>query len=348
MYLKKCITNCSTTQNTHYDSDTDKCVSNCTAEQISCGDVCISNVQKCCSDGTACNQNEDSCSGICYNTTTQQCINNTIYDNSKVCNSTTNPPVICITNQQCNNENTACISCPDGQSFCKESNTCCDRGYFCENGGCTKCKLGESTTCGNTCCKSTEKCGKDKLNNSVCITCDHDLCPNGQTCCQVGQTCMPNGGCCDTNNVYNGGKQCCENKDGLCGGNCCGSSEICHNDKCTIACGDTFCDPDLQECIQNPTTNKFYCNTRGCEWDSINYDPINMITSKQGEPVTYIKTCKISGGTNSDKFYVSQPVDTSLLSRIVFDHQTSTKINCNTNDCIGRLTEEGIDTISFS
>jgi len=336
--LKRCVINCSLTQpNTHYDSDKDACVSNCINGEIICGDKCMNNNQKCLNgnDGKnhICNSNEELCGSTCYNFKTHQCIKNVIYSNNKVCDPKI--PVVCGDNQQCSHSKTDCITCPDDRQLCGINNICCDKGQFCESDGtCKSCDPVTQTVCGNTCCTNDQKCS----GNGKCITCSTELC--GEECCEAGMQCA-SGKCCDSDHVYtdsNGKKECCINK--TCGGKCCDSTRQCQNDKCMISCGNNiFCDPETTICMQtkDPKT-PFYCATIGCEWDQIDYNPVDM-------PISSTQSQKVCSDNTTGKLYITRQLDKNLSRSVHTKQYKNSKAKCGDEDCKGRLMEEGIQNI---
>ena len=83
-------------------------------------------------------------------------------------------------------------------------------------------------------------------------------CPDGVTCCQVGDTCTPNGCCpsdqeqCGTSNCYNPSTSICCSDGSHCpmGDDCVGNGFCCPSGK--ILCGQDHCyDPNTQQCCGN-------------------------------------------------------------------------------------------------
>ena len=335
--LGKCIIDCSLTPNTHYDSDKDMCVSNCINGQIICGDKCMNNNQKCLhgTDGKdyICNSNEDICGSNCFNNSIKKCIKGQLYNNDKVCDP--NIPLTCGDNQQCSHSKTECKTCPDDRQLCGVNDTCCDKGQFCEEDGtCKSCDPKTQSVCGSTCCTIGQKCSS----TGKCVTCTTDLC--GEECCKDGKECA-NGVCCDPDHIYtdsNGKKACCINK--TCGGICCDSTQSCQNDKCMIECGSgIFCDPEKTVCMntKDPKT-PFYCATIGCEWDQLDYIPVDM-------PISSTQSQKVCVDNTNGKLYITRQSDKNLSRTVHTQQSVKTKAPCGDEDCKGRLIEDGIQHI---
>jgi hypothetical protein len=349
--LKKCVIDCRSVPNMHYDSDQDKCVVNCIAPQTQCGTSCMDGSTQHClgpNNDIICNLTQDICNKVCYDKSLQTCVNNVIYPKNKVCNDNQENPLICPDGQQCSSDKIACINCADGSQVCPKTNNCCPPNQYCDvNGNCSICGS-DQKVCGNSCCNANEKCTKDKK----CKVCSVDLCTDGETCCENDSVCVNgvNGvnECCEKSRVY-GNNQCCS-KD-LCGGECCDSisGSSCVNNTCMIQCpnppqngvNSVYCKPTLEQCIQTNKETPFYCATLGCEWSELNYDPPNMITkSGSSTPI-----CKSGDG----KLYMSVQPNMTALSRQSIDKQSpNSKQDCKLNDCIGRLTEYGITSTDFS
>ena len=334
-----CIKDCSPFPNMRYDSEKKDCVPNCLENQVFCGTTCINNNQKCLGSNIICDNNDniDLCGQNCYDINNYQCIGDKIYDNNKVCNSFSDPPILCKDNEQCSQDNTHCITCD--QPLCK-GDICCKNGEHCNKDGiCTACTDNE-TPCGSTCCASGYKC--DGKGN--CVRCDHHLC--GSKCCDNVSGCFNNKECCDDPaKIYkiNDTLSACCNEDLSHDGKCCSlDNQILVNGKCMIKCGDQiFCDPHTQFCGETiGDKNKFYCATRGCEWNSLTYNPANFPDPNNPDnsiPVFY---------GNNNKLYISQ--QGFPLSRSVYDAQSSnSKKDCQNNDCIGRLVENGLQNVQF-
>jgi hypothetical protein len=356
--LKKCVIDCSSVPNTRYDSDKDKCVVNCVAPQTPCGSNCMDGSTQHClgpNNDIICNLTEDICNNVCYNTSLQTCVNNVIYPKNKVCNNDITNPVICTTNQQCSYDNKTCLDCPDDHTVCPYTNNCCPPGTFCDhNGNCSNCNSNQNK-CGDSCCNinTNEKC---TTHTKKCKVCSVDLCDDGETCCENGYVCVTGSldGCCNESRVYtnkNGITQCCST-DLCANGECCDSipGGSCVNGKCMIQCPNpsrndakpVYCIPGLEQCIQTNEKTPFYCATLGCEWSELNYDAPNMITNEGSKPI-----CKSGDG----KLYMSVQPNMTALSRQSIDIQSpksTSGIDCNANDCIGRLTEYGITSTDFS
>ena len=333
-----CIKDCSPFPNMRYDSEKKDCVPNCLENQVFCGTTCINNNQKCLGPNIICDNNDniDFCGQNCYDKNKQQCIGDKIYDNNKVCNSFSDPPILCKDNEQCSQDNTQCITCD--QPLCK-GDICCKKGEHCNKDGiCTPCTDNE-TPCGSTCCGSGYKC--DGKGN--CVRCDHDLC--GSKCCDNVSGCINNTECCDPTKIYKINDTlsgCC--KEGLSDdGKCCSlDNQTLVNGKCMIKCGDQiFCDPGTQFCGETiGDKNKFYCATRGCEWDSLTYNPPNL-----SDPNNPANSIPVFYG-NNNKLYISQQA--FPLSRSVYDTESVNSIKpCQNNDCIGRLVENGLQNVQF-
>jgi hypothetical protein len=335
--LKKCRIDCSGLTNMSYNSSQDKCVPNCLDGQVFCGTTCIDNNQKCLgpNQDIICNLNEDLCGQGCYNKDTQYCIDNTVYDKKKVCNydpDNSKNNIICKKDEQCSQDNTKCIQC--NKALCKD--TCCKDGEYCNNDGtCATCQK-EQIVCGSFCCDKGYKCSKD----SSCIRCENELC-NGSDCCVNGQICT-DGGCCNKNNVYKiGDKSYCCKDDLSSDGKCCEALNYVlnkNNGKCMIACSDnkTFCDPSTQFCATS-VGKATYCSTIGCDWGSLTYNPSNL-----PNPNNKDSSIPLFSNDKGDKFYITkQPF---LLHRQVYDSGNS---KCTSDDCKGRLIEDGIENIIF-
>ena len=335
-----CIKDCSPLPNMRYDSQKKDCVPNCLDGQIFCGTTCIYNNQKCLDNDIICDNNDNVllCGKTCYDNTKQKCIADVVYDNNKVCNSSSDTPVLCKDNEQCSQDNTKCISC--GTTLCK-GDICCNSGEYCDKDGVCKSCTTDQTSCGSTCCDSGYKCdGKGK-----CVKCDHDLC--GSNCCDddvIG--CINKTDCCDPKKIYKINDTldgCCNEELTTADKKCCSiNGQKLINGKCMIKCGDgdneIYCDPDTQLCGETiGDKNKFYCATNGCAWGPLTYNPPDF-----PDPTNISNSIPVFYGNN--KLYISQ--QGFPLSRSVYDAQTS-KIDCQNNDCIERLVENGLQNVKF-
>jgi len=334
--LKRCRIDCSSQPNTHYDSAKDACITNCIDGQKPCGkeNKCYNNNQKCI-DGHICNLNEDLCGSTCYNPKTHQCIKGNIYSNDKVCDKETS--VVCEKNEQCSYSKEKCVACPDGRQLCGSSDTCCGENQFCEaDGTCKSCDPKTQTVCGNTCCIIGQKCTE----SGKCVTCATDLC--GDECCEQGKECA-SGQCCDPDHIYldsKGNKACCSNK--ACGSKCCDHGQQCQNGKCMIECGlntNILCDPDTTLCMEtkDPKT-PYYCATIGCEWEQMDYNPVNM-------PISNTKSQKVCIDNITGKLYITRQPDKNLFRTVHTQQSVRAKAPCGDEDCKGRLIEEGIQHV---
>lgn len=341
--LQMCIKDCSKIPFMKYSSTKKDCVPNCLDGQSLCGDKgCVEDNMQCIDNSYICKRNEEGCGGLCMNPDTQQCINGKIYNNDKVCDSS--KAITCEKNKHCNYNKDSCIDCPENQVVCGVNNTCCAAGEYCSaDGKCSKCDPKDKITCGNTCCnKGTQQCSTD----NKCIDCAQALC-QGKTCCKNDETCMPDASCCPSDHSYDNNTKCCATK--LCGDKCCGNGQECVNGKCMIKCGSSYCDNDTQTCnnvIYNGV-KKYVCTTRNCEWDSLNYTPMN-INSKNGP----IKVCQRDG--NIPTYYASKQVDMSSLYRTAKDHENISPdaakrgVHCHANDCFYRLAEHAAQNYEYN
>jgi len=343
--LQMCIKDCSKIPYMKYSSTKKDCVPNCLDGQQLCGDKgCVSNNMQCIDNSYICKSNEEGCGGLCMNPSTQQCINDKIYNNDKVCDSS--KAIICGKNQHCNFSKDKCIDCPEDQVVCGVNNTCCAAGEYCTTDGkCSKCDPKDKITCGNTCCN------KDKQHCSIdnkCVDCTQALC-QGKTCCKKDETCMPDASCCPSDRSYDNNTKCCNSR--LCGDKCCGNNQECVNGKCMTKCGNSYCDDNTQTCDSTIYKGQkvYVCKTKDCTFDSLNYTPMNINSKVKDDPV---KVCQRDG--DPPTYYASKQVDMSSLYRIAKDHEHLTEdakkrgIQCHAQDCFFRLAEYGSDTYEYN
>jgi hypothetical protein len=312
-----CIKDCSGLPNTHYDTQTKECVINCLGGENLCGKTCISNNYKCLKNDIPCINETyiDLCGQTCYNTSTQQCFGNKIYDNEKVCNTTdSESPLLCNENQRCSDDKKQCIDC-------------------------------DRILCGKSCCPDGKQCSTTEK----CIDCESPKKLCGENCCAKDLECALKDGkldCCDSDNVYTvGGENACCPEKLSDKGECCSNNEGYKNvdGVCKMQCSDPkiYCDT-TQKCI-NLTVNKIktsYCGTKGCEWGSITYVPPNIENSEDTN--TSVPVFQ-SGG----KYYISKQPSLTL-TRSVFDQQDpKSTSDCKPDDCTGRLAERGTTSIEF-
>ena len=342
--LGRCITDCSTIPFMKYDSSANKCIPNCLDGEKLCGDKgCVSKNMQCIDNSYICKSNEEGCGGSCMNPSTQQCINGKIYENNKVCDSSN--AIVCGKNKHCNYNKDSCIDCPDSHVVCGKNNTCCEVGEYCTaDGKCSKCDPKDKITCGNTCCnKGKQQCSSDK----ICVDCDQPLCA-GKTCCKKDETCMSDGTCCAASKSYNYNNvtQCCA-KDLCANGECCPSGSDCHNGKCMVLCGKSFCDLKDETCVHHTVdgVENHYCVTKGCEWSHLDYIPNDLQISSN----EFMRVCQRDGtGGKEPTYYLSKQPDMSTLYRTAQDEVSpTTHAICHDNDCIARLAEDGIMTTEY-
>lgn len=333
-----CIKDCSSIPNTHFSTETKNCVSNCSSDEKDCGGICYSadRNQQCLTDENGnsyvCKLNQTLCGGICMNND-QSCVGGKIYDSSQVCDSNPDKPIICDNvSTQCDKVNKVCVKCEKGRVLC--NGVCCSEKNFCNSDGtCVACDPTTTTVCGKHCCTIGSLCSSDK---SKCITCSTSLC--NDKCLDSNQVCT-NDGPCDPLNVYKQGDitHCCEKS--ACKGVCCDTNQSCQDDKCMDICGSSFCDPETQKCVV--VDNKSYCINKGCEWDEIIYDPQSI---KYGTKGQQLEICGLL--TNGVPTYWATKHQN--ITRTAKDIQaSSSKAQCNTNDCIYRTAEKGLNTVEF-
>ena len=334
-----CIKDCSPFPNTHYSTETKDCVTNCLSNEKDCGGVCYSidrNEQ--CLNNYVCQLNQTLCGTSCMNNDqSKSCIAGVIYDSSQVCDDNPDKPVICDNIlSQCDKVKKVCVVCGKGRVLCSNGvndAVCCPENNFCNTDGtCTACDPKTTTVCGKNCCETGTLCKSD---NSGCLTCLTSLCKD--ICLGDGQICTESGPC-DPENVYEQGgvKYCCNKK--ACNGKCCGPNQSCQGDKCMDICGSEFCDPDTQSCFDDKTNNKSYCINNGCEWAEIVYDPQSI---KYGTSGQQLEICGLFEGTPT--YWAKKHQN---ITRTAKDVQSS-KIDCNSNDCIYRAAEKGLNTVQF-
>lgn len=344
--LGRCIKDCSTFRNQHYSSEKDACVTNCLDNEIVCGDGCASDSRNedclTAEDGSMyiCRKGQTLCGGACMDRG-MVCINGKMYKDTDVCDPNPDKPVICDTDtQQCDRIGKTCISCKKGNQLC--GSVCCADGNFCgSDGKCTPCDPKSTTVCGTHCCQTgNELCSSDK---SRCIPCQTSLCKD--QCLEVGQVCTEDGPC-DPSHVYTqGDKQyCCHREEGACGATCCGEKQACHGGKCMDVCGNDFCDPYLQSCYTEKSTGKQMCINKGCEWDTLVYDPQSLETKRtKGQ---YVDVCGMNDN-GTIKYYATKHQGAFRHARDEQSSQSQTKVACTSNDCIARMAEYGLNTVEF-
>jgi len=340
--LGKCIKDCSLIPGTRYDSDKDQCIQNCQSGYEMCGTLgCYdTGTQQCINNNFVCNTWEELCpadgsgtSPVCYNPNTEQCIGGVVYTNAKACSATLG----CGPDTQCSNDNTHCISCPDTSGYCKGSNTCCPSGQVCASDGktCTIC-TGGTQSCGNGCYTSTTQiCCPDK---TICNS--NQTCCTGK-CCDAGTTCV-NGACCPSDRVFdigNGQKACCASE--LCNGKCCSDpNTVCQNGKCMTICGDQFCDiSNNEECLQVGATSR--CIHQNCNFGNLYYVP-NLLFDDGNNSLNVFQ--QLNGGNVN--LYIANPLNVPGLTRT--SHvDTLLGGTCDVDDCINKLSQENVEYLNI-
>ena len=142
---------------------------------------------------------------------------------------------------------------------------CCSSGDSCLNSTTGTCCEGGFQPCNqSTCCPSSAPC----RDGSICCPTNHVTCitAKGPVCCDQGEDCIQNVGCCPPGNVC--GNECCGQGEvctqnggccppsNVCGNNCCSSSSRCvdaNTGNCCpeltgIPCGNQCCNASTQRC----------------------------------------------------------------------------------------------------
>lgn len=269
-----------------------------------------------------------------------------------------------------NNDVKKCVKiCNDGEKYYPSVDKClkCPPGQIqnkkCNNGCQQECKSNESL-CGCLCmdheqysCIDEIPCPKEKicdgkccdLNSrcflNKCVKCSiSDTICNGQ-CCADGQVCSKNG-CCDSNRVCEDGS-CCNNE--CCGGVCCGDKMGCVNGKCKTKCGfdekgnTKYCDPNTEDCVTDVKyngKNVNLCVKKGCEWDTLIYNPLNVDNAG-----VFSKTC--AAGSNVITCRNPSSIIPPFVKSVVTNQSPTSSSNCNADNCIQRIAEEGIIGITY-
>jgi hypothetical protein len=252
--------------------------------------------------------------------------------------------------------------CPSGQELVllppDETAKClpiCEPGFKrcgeqCQNSDIYGCTTNSSPcTIERLCTNNTVCCADDKLCDPETDKCSAS-CPNvicgGKCCPNSTDQCLNGTTCCDpakSGKNSSGQDVCCPNE--LCNGVCCtGTGVECNNGKCMTKCGDKFCDPDSEICGQvvgSDGSTSYFCKTKGCEWNTISYDPGNVGNDD-------VEVCK--NRLEPNKLYVAKNPSgfSGTLERTVRNTQSDTsRAQCNFNDCAARLAEKGLINAKF-
>ena len=340
--LKKCVKKCAS--NTHYDINSDSCITNCDDGFSVCGDTCYNTTTQQCTPGSKiCDIHDRICgtSNTCYNPDKLFChTDGNLYNFDQVCKNGN----VCINKgDRCSTDDSnQCITnCPPTQAVCEK---CCDPGEICKDGKCT--------TCGNR--PDLKKCGdicydpiKQQCINGKVYDCSPDIKVSVNTgCCKSAQVLDSNNNCCDADKIISDGRCClkkCSDED-----NCCDNDCINVNGKsvCRLKCGDDWCDQS-QICIQDDkgvNTGKPGCFTKGCEWD----DPIQYTPS-----IMSGLTVKTSIDQNNNYYFVNNPIQTGtqsiLLSDIIASDNQSivSQAECTLGNAIQRASTNDLKSLTF-
>lgn len=196
-----------------------------------------------------CDNNEERCNEVCYDSTEKKCIDNLICDNKHVYKKD-NEDVCC--------SDDSCIICPSDKELVDNKKTYCDeKGYkqSCTNG---------------TYCESAKACCEQKCDKNGCSKDNTCISNNLDSCCGKGKKGYlineKTYGCCDEKSTYSikGKNVCCDNGE-VTIDNDSNNKLCCPSDRVYTRSDDKYCCAPGQQTIKNTCCpdGKTYTNDQG-------------------------------------------------------------------------------------